>query len=135
MAEQDSALEPDRLEHRGQADPRLAAHVVERAGQGDALGAAIAGARIGEDAVTRRGREFLRKVPPERDAAEPLVQHDDGRRLIGRGAIGDGLQALAVGDDLAANARVSTERQASREDYAAASSFSALTAFSLRMRS
>ena len=51
-----------------------------------------------------RGREFLRKVAPQRDAAEALMQHDDRRRLIRRRPIGDGLQAFAVGEDVAANA-------------------------------
>ena len=105
VSKQDPALEPDRIEHRGQAEPRLAAHVIERTRQIDALGCAVAGARIGEHPMARRRREFRRKVAPERDATEPLVQHDDRRRLIRRRTIGDRLQALAVGDDVVANAR------------------------------
>ena len=104
MPEQDPAFESDRLEHRGQAEPRLAAHVIERARQIDALGSAIARARIGEHPMTGRGRELRRKVAPKRDAAESLMQHDDCRRLVRRRAISDRLQAFAVGDDLAANA-------------------------------
>ena len=87
VAEQDPTFEPDRLEHSGQAEPRLPAHVIERARQVDALGPPIAGARIGEHPVTGRGRQFLRKVPPQRDAAEPLMQQDDRRRIVGPGAI------------------------------------------------
>ena len=82
MAEQDSALEPDRLEQSGQAETRLAAHVIERTREIDGLGPAIACPRIGEHPVPGRGRKFLRKVTPQRKAAEALMQHDDCRGLI-----------------------------------------------------
>ena len=96
-------FETDRFEHRGQAKPRLEAHVVERARQIDALGPAIARARIGEDPMTSCRREFLRKVAPKRDAAEPFMQHDDRRRLARRGPVSNRLEAFAVSQHLAAN--------------------------------
>ena len=51
-----------------------------------------------------RGRKFLRKVTPQREAAEALMQHDDRGRLVRRRPIGDGLQAFAVGEDVARDA-------------------------------
>jgi hypothetical protein len=104
VTEQDSAPKPDRLERRGQAEPRLALHVIEPAGKIDRIGPAVARARIGERAPARRSGQPRRKVAPQRDAAEPLVQHDDCRRLFRRRAIGDRLKPLAIGEDFTADA-------------------------------
>ena len=61
-----------------------------------------------------RGRKFLRKVTPQREAAEALMQHDDRRRLVRGRPIGDGLQAFAVGEDVAAQRPLSMERRSLR---------------------
>ena len=51
-----------------------------------------------------RGRNFLRKVTPQRDAAEALVERHDRRRLIRGRPVGHRLQAFAVGEDVAGDA-------------------------------
>jgi hypothetical protein len=45
----------------------------------------------------------LRKVTPQREAAEALMQHDDRGRLVRGQPKGYGLQAFAAGQDLVAN--------------------------------
>ena len=64
---------------------RLDMHVIERARQRDRRRGAIARARIDEHAGRGRGLQPVRKIAPQPDTAEALVQHDDGRRLIRRG--------------------------------------------------
>jgi hypothetical protein len=60
-------------------------HVVERARQRDLRRSAIARARIDEHAGPGRGLKFFRKLSPQPDRAEALMQQDNGRRIIGRG--------------------------------------------------
>src|SRR5262249_13368881 len=73
----------DALEQTRQNAARLVVHESERARQRDGRRLPIAGARIDQYASAGCGRQPVRKVPPEPDAAEPLVQHDDRRRRIG----------------------------------------------------
>ena len=94
VPEKDPALEADRIEHGRHAFPSLAAHVIERTRQFDRIGPAVASPRIDEHPMAGRRRKALRKVAPQRNAAEPLMQHDDRRRLIRRRPIGDRLQGI-----------------------------------------
>ena len=56
---------------------------VERPRQRCRARIAVAGARIDEHAGAGRRGKLLRECAPQADAAEPLVQHHDGRRRIG----------------------------------------------------
>ena len=59
---------------------RFVVHVGERPRQRDRARLAVAGARIDKHAGAGRLLQFLRKVAPQADAAEALVQHHQRRR-------------------------------------------------------
>jgi hypothetical protein len=82
VAEQDAALEADRVEQLRQHVGRLALHVVELARQLDGRRASVAGARIDEHAGAGFLREPRGEIAPCGHRAEPLVQHHDGRRRV-----------------------------------------------------
>ena len=101
MADEHAVSEPHRAEDGGQAEAGLARHVVDRPGQVDGIGAAVAGARIDEDAEAGRLGQSFRKVAPQRDASQALMQEDERRRRLGRRTERRRLEPPAVGDDRA----------------------------------
>jgi len=105
-AEQDRALEPQpRDQLRQHAEP-LFMQITRRARRAGRIGAAVAeaavaDARIHQRITAGRVRDPLRKVPPHRDRAEPLVQEDHDRRVVARmgGRQADVFQAYAFDGD------------------------------------
>ena len=81
VAEQEPALKADGVEHMRQ-HARLVVHEAHGARQQAGARAAIAGARIDKHADACRGGELRWKIAPQPDAAEPFVQHHDGRRFV-----------------------------------------------------
>ena len=82
VADQQPALEADGIEQGRQRFARLVVHVSERARQRDRARLAVAGARIDENATPRRVAKPVGKIAPQADAAEPLVQQNQRRRLV-----------------------------------------------------
>jgi len=74
------------LEQLRQHVERLDLHIVERARQLDRARCTITGARIDEHAGAGRALQLLGEVAPQRGRTQSLMQHDDGRRLVGRWA-------------------------------------------------
>src|ERR1700677_714258 len=99
VPQKNAALETDRFENPGQRLARLPRHIVERARQFDGIRLAVARAGIGENAQAGHLREAARKIAPQRDTAQALVQHDDRRRAARRGPVANVFQPLAPDGD------------------------------------
>ncbi|MPN54417.1 hypothetical protein SDC9_202087 [bioreactor metagenome] len=86
MTDQNGTLDTQGCDEGRQHVLALAMHVARRACIRVRLGAAVAGPRPDDDPATCPGREFLRKMPPHADAAQTLMQQQQGRtiRLGGR---------------------------------------------------
>src|SRR5258705_9585119 len=86
MPEQEAAAKADFLKQFWQNLERLDLHVVERPRQPGRRRIAIARARIDEHTGPGRGLEPGRKISPQRNRANTLVKHDEGRRVISAAA-------------------------------------------------
>ena len=86
MSEQHAAAKADAVEQFGQDFERLDVHVIERTRQRHRGRGAVAGARIGQHAGPGSGLQPVRKIPPQPGRSKALMQHDNGRGLIRRGA-------------------------------------------------
>jgi hypothetical protein len=96
MADQHAAPDARRVQHARQGAMRFLLHVGQRPRQGDAVGLAVAEARIGEDAEAGRRLQRRGEIPPQRDAAEPFMQQQEGGRLVRPRAPPGGFEALPV---------------------------------------
>ena len=85
MADKHAAPKSDGAQHAGKYLDGLAGHVVQGARQRCRVGLAVARARIGEHAISRPPREVLRKVLPQSDRTQPLMQQHERRRGLRRG--------------------------------------------------
>src|SRR5690606_14855860 len=90
----------------GEDPERLVLHVAQRPREGDGIRGAVAASRVEEHARPGGGREPLGPVTPESGAAEPLVEHHDGRRLVGAGTDPSGFETDTVDGDPVSHLRI-----------------------------
>ncbi len=85
MPDEKAAAKADLVEQFWQNFQCLDMHVVERARQFCRRRGAIARARMDEHAGAGHGLEFFGKIAPQPGRSQAFVQHDNGRRVSGRG--------------------------------------------------
>ena len=95
MADEEHVAHAGLGEDRRQDVVRLVVHIAKRAREDDGIGPAVPAAAVDERAEPGGRRDAIRKIAPRGDAPEPLVEEDERRRLVGRGADPPRLEPLA----------------------------------------
>ena len=79
VPEEHGAIDAGGVEHAGQRPRGFAVHEVDRQTVTTRIGVAVAAAAVGEHRAAGAGGQRGREIAPGGDAAQALVEQDDGR--------------------------------------------------------